>query len=209
MMNQENKFDMFILNTLTPPGRNLNRPNIDDRIDESHYKLTNSFLIGSIFFQFIGFFFIVITFIFPIWSSIYFSNPSLTSATSIVLTSTQPSLNNTIVFNLGIWELKCNQIVTLTNQLTQITSVSSNNMLWQNAGYSSSNQSFVFYFLSFIQLSSTHIFVIQVLEVLHLIFAFFSFLSTSLILCLCSNNHISPCWLVFFFFFNFNLNSYP
>ena len=193
MMNEENKFDMFILNTMT--SRNLNRPSSEDRMQETHYKLTNLFLIGSLFFQFIGFFLILITFIF----TIYFSNRSQTSVTSIVLsTNTFPQDNNaTIIFNLGIWELKCNQIVQLKNQLTQITTTSSDSdMLWLNAGYSNSAQSFVFYFLSFIQLSSTSIFVIQVLEVLHLIFAFFSFLTTSLILCLCSNSHINPCWFV-------------
>lgn len=179
-----------------------------DRVERPKSTVTYLILVASAVLQFTAFILIVITFIFPFWVSFKFTKVNmLANKTSILnVTNTVNSIfisslapTQLIQFEMGLWELKVNQNVYFFNLITEQIVNSSSSVLWLDAQYSNSYSSFVFNYLSFIELSSTSVFVVQILQVLHLIFTFLSLVSISLIVCLCTNKLISPCWYMFCF----------
>jgi hypothetical protein len=177
-----------------------------DSFKRPKYKQKNYILIASLAFQFIALLFTIIVYIFPLWISINIqTQPNQSINITEIKNSIQLTVSNSnqIEFSMGIWEIKSNQYSQLKNLLTDITVTSTSSMLWLDATYSSLAQSsYVYYFLSFIELASSSIFLIQILEVLHLIFMFLGFTTTSLVFCLCSRRLISPCWHLISFILN-------
>lgn len=171
--------------------------------------LSHLILFVSSIFQLSSFVAIVITFIFPFWMVFQidipgnFSTLNITNSKNLVFLSLSSTSVNTnqIMFNLGIWEVKMNtDKLQLIDLKTGVQTTNSQSLLWLNSDSSISFQAFLVNFLSFIEISSANIFTIQILEILHLIFTFLTFCSTSFTLCLCSKNRTSICWYLVCYF---------
>lgn len=67
-------------------------------------------------------------------------------------------------------------------------------MLWLNADLNDKSETFLMKLLQFINLKSYDLFIVQILEIIHLIFIFLTFCFQSYTLCLCSDHKSSLCW---------------
>lgn len=72
-------------------------------------------------------------------------------------------------------------------------------MLWLDTD-SVSMESFLIQLLHFIELTTTNIFTVQILEILHIIFTLITLCFTSFTLCLCTSHKSSLCWYLVSFF---------
>ena len=141
-----------------------------------------------------------ITFIFPFWISLTISTAGNTgNFVNITNTRNKVSLTATditdIKFYVGLWEVKMDRWLTLRDASTP--GVTYNNsypysMLWLNADINKPNDAFLVKFSQFIDLTTSNLFIVEILEILHLVFIFFAFCFTSFTVCLCSPR--SFCW---------------
>jgi hypothetical protein len=142
---------------------------------------------------------IAITFIFPFWFRITIKNSdsqslNLTNVDNNISLFAMSSTNNStsIYIDMGIWEVKMNQDLELVdNNSNHFKNSFPQSMLWLNG-----DDSFLEMFIKFINLKMSNLFIIQTLEILHLIFTFLTFTFTSFTVCLTSNSNAnkSLCW---------------
>ena len=180
----------------------------------------NSLLIIAIFIQITSLISIVVTFIFPFWLVFEIDIPSsvanqtngfinvtnIENSISLSTVNTQTDdllvqINNKIgqiKFDLGLWEVKTHRGLQFTDPISHVSYQNIISMLWLNADVPS--QSFLALFMNFIKLYFSNIFIVQVIEILHVIFTFLSFCFTSLTLCLCSKHKTSLCWFLVCYF---------
>lgn len=155
---------------------------------------------------------ITITFIFPFWAvfRIDFPSGTLASNGALNVANSQNKISLTaynttnsefitiraadgIRFDMGLWDLRTYRklsILDITNNNLSADNMQS--MRW-TTGDTKSN-SFVYRFLAFISLTSSTIYALQILEILHLIFTLLTFCATSVTLCLCTNKKASLAW---------------
>lgn len=182
-------------------------------MDDSEGKTCSFFiLILAVVFQFLSVITICVTFIFPFWSFFKISLPTGTLSTSgyLNITNTQsavsliapnlsssafPTIKNPdqIKFDMGLWDLRTYRKLAVYD-LTNVNMVAENvqSMRW-TTGTTKTN-SFVFMFMSLISMTSSTIFALQILEIMHLIFVLLTFCATSVTLCLCTNKKASIAW---------------
>jgi hypothetical protein len=158
-----------------------------------------------------------LTFIFPFWITITIPVVSLPSSVSnssrniyikgdnnITLMALNTSKD--IKFELGIWEVKMNQKLSLIDRQKFTTSHNtyplSQTMVWFNIDPNGINESFLYMFIQFMNIKNSHLFTIQILEIIHFIFTFLSLCFTSVTLCLCSKKNSPLCWYTVCFFMN-------
>jgi hypothetical protein len=185
-------------------------------VEEKKVNLTYCFLVLAIIGLVFSLITIAITFIFPFWIRLSFGPYNSTSQTQssssssyLNLTNNQISLivrelNNLsfVNFDLGIWEVKMYQDLELVDLESKSSSKNAypRSMLWLNSDINNEAYSFLNKFLKFIDLKSASLFTVQILEILHLIFTFFSFAFTSFTLCLCTSHKQSISWYLVSFF---------
>lgn len=169
-------------------------------------------LILAVVFQFLSVITICVTFIFPFWSffKINLPNGTLTTSGYLNITNAQSSISliapnlssaafpiiknpDQVKFDMGLWNLRTYRKLAIYD-LTNINMVSENiqSMLWTTGNIKTN--SFVYMFMSLIDLTSSTIFALQILEILHLIFVLLTFCGTSVTLCLCTNKKASIAW---------------
>ena len=111
--------------------------------------------------------------------------------------NTNEPVPTAITFDLGLWEVKMQQELEFYD-LSSRSLVSQNlypqSMLWLDGDVNNFYQSFLMRLLQFVDLRASHLFLVQILEILHLIFAFLTVAFTSYTLCLCGNQPSSICW---------------
>lgn len=148
-----------------------------------------------------------ITFIFPLWVTLTIKTNTATPNAPINITNTLngvtliASESYDLKIYLGLWEVKMDRELTLYDP-NGSKGFSKNSypqsMLWLNADSNKPSESFLVKFAQFIDLPVANLFVVQILQILHLTFIFFSFSFTSFALCLCSSE--SFCWYIFCLF---------
>ena len=143
-----------------------------------------------------------ITFIFPFWLTL---TVRTTLATNINVTNTNNHLtllaNNTaassgdIKFYLGLWEVKMDRALVFYDPATptkRYPNAYPQSMLWLNADANDVNSAFLLKLTQFIDLAMANLSVVQILEIVHLIFTFLAFCFTAFTLCLCESSAF--CW---------------
>jgi hypothetical protein len=173
-------------------------------------------LVFAILFLTLALISIAITFIFPFWIRLTLQSNNSNSNSNASTTVSSEYLNVTnaeyglslltmnytdsgetvpsvIVFDLGLWEVKMQQELEFYD-LNSRTVVSMNmypqTMLWLSGDVNNYYQSFLIKLLQFIDLKGSLVFLIQVLEIVHIIFVFLTLSFTSYTLCLCSNHRL-------------------
>ena len=175
-----------------------NRALINDQ-ENSESDIAFCFLTLAIFCLVFSVIAIAITFIFPFWFRITINNPDSQSLNltnvdnNISLFAISASNNTTTIYiDMGIWEVKMNQDLELVdNNSNRYKNSFPQSMLWLNT-----DDSFLEKFIKFINLKMSNLFIIQTLEILHLIFTFLTFTFTSFTVCLTgnANTNKSLCW---------------
>lgn len=174
------------------------------QINKKEAAVSYSFLFGAIGFLIISLMVITITFIFPFWMKLSFQNlPAdstpieiTNSLTNVTLIAKNRTDDESIIFNLGIWEIKMHQELEFKDIITGLVyrnffPLSTN---WISSDLDNQIQSFVIKLLQFLELQNVNIFTIQILEILHLVFTFLTMCFTSFTLCLCTTHKSSLCW---------------
>lgn len=169
-----------------------------------------------------------ITFIFPFWITLHIQNSSSLigslNGTPLVELDGYLNITNTdyglslltknytgsnestpreITFDVGLWEVKMNKELEFFDvQLNEIVSENTypHSMQWLNADVNDFHQSFLVKLLQYIGLKSSFLFLMQILEILQMIFLFLTLVFTSYTLCLCTNHRYHSLYL--------NLNIY-
>lgn len=171
----------------------------------NNYKSNSSYIILFLasLFEFVSFVAITITFIFPFWTLFSINitggskNVNITDTTNDVSLIISTLDVNPINFNMGIWEVRTNSAnLKMVDLSTNFQITNNYSMLWLNSGA----DSFLVEYLSFIELSSSNIFIIQILEIIHLIFTALAFSSTAFTLCMCSKKRTGLCWYLICYF---------
>jgi hypothetical protein len=175
-----------------------NRPLINDH-ENGESDIAFCFLTLAIFCLVFSVISIAITFIFPFWFRITINNPdsqtlNLTNVDNNISLFAMSASNNTttVYIDMGIWEVKMNQDLELVdNNSNRFKNSYPQSMLWLN-----SDDSFLERFIKFINIKMSNLFIIQTLEILHLIFTFLTFTFTSFTVCLTgnANTNKSLCW---------------
>ena len=158
-------------------------------------------LFMAVLFQLAAGISIVVTFIFPFWISFQIDsvqNSSLNitnSESSISLLASNVSLAAgpnpyAIKFDFGLWEIRTYRGLQIGSTLTP----SLESMPWPAGNTQLQPDSFVNWLMAFLNMSSSSVFAVQVLEILHFIFAGLTFCATSFTLCLCANRRASVTW---------------
>jgi hypothetical protein len=177
-------------------------------------------LVFAILFLTLSVISIAITFIFPFWIRLTLQNNATTVQTvsteylnitnvrynlcllTMNYTGSDEAAPTSIIFDLGLWEVKMQQELEFYDMNTR-TIVSQNmypqTMLWLNGDVNNYYQSFLIKLLQFIDLKGSYVFLIQILEIVHLIFAFLTVTFTSYTLCLCANHRFDINYVIFGF----------
>jgi hypothetical protein len=103
--------------------------------------------------------------------------------------------SSNINFYVGLWEVKMDRNLQLYDPAvpkTTFTNTFPQSMLWLNADVNSPSDGFLLKFAQFIDLATSNLFVVQILEILHLIFTMLAFCFTAFTLCLCRADAF--CW---------------
>jgi hypothetical protein len=193
--------------------------------EEKRANLLYSLLVVAIYCLIMSLIAIAVTYIFPFWLLIEIEPQPLENASSfnrinitnrenlISLLTIHPPLTHQlqienmnmsepISFDIGIWEVKMHQELEFYDLNSYSSSRNSypQTMLWLNIDANSAIQSFLIRFSQYINIKSVYLFVIQILEIMHLVFTFLTLCFTSFTLCLCSNKSSSLCWYFVCFF---------
>ncbi|RNA18319.1 hypothetical protein BpHYR1_039040 [Brachionus plicatilis] len=182
------------------------------QIHKKEATVSFSFLFGAISLLTISLMIITLTFIFPFWIKLSFKNlPSNNSPvevtnplTKVILIAQNRTNDKSIVFNLGIWEVKMHQELEIRDNGTGLVyrNFFPLSTHWISSDFDNQIQSFVIKLLQFLELQNVNIFTIQILEILHLIFTFLTLCFTSFTLCLCTTHKSSLCWYLVCFLLN-------
>lgn len=221
--NQQTKSHPKEIKQMSPNGqpvtpkvhyRITRNPSLTSSIMSESEKKTCSFfvLILAVVLQFLAVITICVTFIFPFWTWLKFTLPTgtLNSSGKLNITNTEAMITLTasnqsnglysaiqtldsIKFDMGLWDLK-------TYRTLSIMDINNPNMLagslptmrWTTGDMKSNT--FIYMYITLIGLSSSTIFGIQILEILHLIFTLLTMCATSVTLCLCTNRRASLAW---------------
>ena len=110
-----------------------------------------------------------------------------------------PSIVNLdqIKFEMGLWEIKTNRKLNIyLNDYVKsnINTENSKSMRWPTDSASINTHSFIYLYMSLIELPSANVFTVQILEILHFVFTILTFCATSVTLCLCTNKKASLAW---------------
>lgn len=174
------------------------------QIHKKEATVSFSFLFGAICLLTISLMTITLTFIFPFWIKLSFKNlPAnnlpieiINSQTNVILISKNRTNDQSILFNLGIWEVKMHQELEFKDNSTGLIyrNFFPRSTHWISSDFDNQIQSFVIKLLQFLKLQNVNIFTIQILEILHLVFTFLTMCFTSFTLCLCTTHKSSLCW---------------
>ena len=164
-------------------------------------NISLTILFMAVLFQLAAGISIVVTFIFPFWISFQINSGQSSSLnitnieSSISLLANNVSLQAgqnpyEIKFDFGLWEVRTYRGLQIGSSLTP----SLESMPWPAGNTKLQPDSFVNWLMAFLNMSSSSVFAVQVLEILHFIFAGLTFCATSLTLCLCANRRASLTW---------------
>lgn len=170
---------------------------IDDEKNEND-DIAFCFLTLSILFLVCSVVAIAITFIFPFWfrltmaanpNSTYLNMTNTNNNLTLLAYPTNGTTSVIVYFDIGVWEVKMNQEIEMVDMQQKFQNPYPQSMLWLN-----SDENFLERFVKFIELKMSNLFIVQTLELLHLIFAFLAFTFIAFTVCLSSNNSKSLCW---------------
>ena len=169
------------------------------------YDLLNVTILFALVLVFLSFILILITFIFPNWLIVYIRTVQIGAFDTILsytVYADQVPLNSSLTaIDIGLWEFKFNQsvqIYTIFNETLIFNSTQLNTQLPYNvySNYSkysilwiSDFNSYIKELTDLIDYNLSTVFIVEVLEILHLIFTFLVIIMLFIILCLCKKKY--------------------
>ena len=171
------------------------------------YDLLNVTILIALILIFMSFITIIITFIFPNWLSVNILTVPVGNYDTIfsyAIYADQVPLNSSLTstqIDIGLWEFKFNQSIkiytimneTLTFNSTLLTDQLNYNIYYNLTKYSvlwiSSYNYYLRELTNLIDYNLSMVFIIEVLEILHLIFSFLTISMLFIILCMCQKKY--------------------